>query len=98
MLVESWSHGQGSYRDALYVLELDVAKGNQTVVLVVFLWQLQHLSGFTPLGIVETHRPREVNKNLQLFRSLSWRGQRREIEQENTDVIVVVVGIVVILD
>lgn len=60
------------YRNTLYVLKLDVAQRNQTVVFVVFLWQLQNLSGFTPLAVIKTHRPREVDEDLHYLRSLGW--------------------------
>lgn len=56
------------HRDTLDVLKLDVAQRDQAVVFAVLLRQLQGLGGFTPLGVVEVHRPRKVDEDLQGLR------------------------------
>lgn len=62
----------GSYRYTLHILKLDIAQWNDSIIFVVFLCQFQSLGGFVSLGVVETHRAREIDKYLNHFRSLGW--------------------------
>lgn len=61
-----------SYRDTLNVLKLHIAQRNQAIFLVVFLCQLESLSGFASLGVVKTHRPGEIDEHLHHLRGLGW--------------------------
>ena len=75
-MFQQWCCFCGSYRNTLYVLKLYVAQRNQTVVFVVLLRQVHSLSGFTPLSVVKTHWPREIDEHLHRLRGLGC--QRRK--------------------
>ncbi len=61
-----------TYSHTVDVLKLDVSERDEAVIFVVFLWQIQRLRGFAPLGVIETHWTRKINEDLHTLWGLSW--------------------------
>ena len=77
--------GGVSHGHTLDVLELDVAQGDQAVLLAVLLGQLQGLRGFAPLRVVKVHGARQVDEDLHALWRLCCappRGLEGEQEKE----------------
>lgn len=67
-----------TYGHTVDVLKLDVSERDEAVVFVVLLRQIQRLRGFAPLGVVEAHRTRKINEDLDALWGLSW--EHRDIQ------------------